>query len=423
MIAKEKVSSVRLFNLRTENIDDEVKVSVTVESEALGIKELWFSTPKKYSANITDDRYDAFLVGMLLIAMKYGENIYVDGIVSNKLLFNINNHLVHLLNNFSPSYKVIEVTAASVTSVKYDGKGVGTGFSGGIDSFFTIYKHYELEKNQEYRINSLLFLNVGALGYFNEERVRERFFQRYNYLNRCAEEIGLDFIPVDSNIFIFYPKIFGTMHTLITASGILFMQKLYSKYYYASAGRPYRDVYKHYKLYLGKDISMFDPILLSLLSTESIELILDAIQYTRVEKTLQLVNYQPVYKYLNVCLHNGDTYENCSTCKKCLRTMMTLDLIGKLKDFDQVFDIKKYKLKSGREYIYEQVLLQNKEPYAKYNIQLAKENNVRLPSKVWCSIACFPAFLKNQFIALAKPILPDTIRQNIRQSIAYNKRE
>lgn len=412
---------MRLFNLKTENIDNEVKVSVTVESETLGIKELWFSTQKKYSANITDDRYDAFLVGMLIIAMKYGESIYVDGIVSNKLLFNINNHLIHLLNNFSPSYKVIEVTAASVTSVRYEGKGVGTGFSGGIDSFFTIYKHYELEKNPEYRINSLLFLNVGALGYFNEEKVRNRFFQRYNYLNRCAEEIGLDFIPVDSNIFIFYPKIFGTMHTLITASGILFMQKLYSKYYYASAGRPYRDVYKHYKLYLGKDISMFDPILLSLLSTESIELILDAIQYTRVDKTLQLVNYEPVYKYLNVCLHNGDTYENCSTCKKCSRTMMTLDIIGKLDGFDQVFDIKKYRLESEKEYVCNQVLINNKEPYAKYNIQLAKENNFPLPSKTRCFLICLPTILKRGFIKLTKLLLPDSIKRNAKRSIASNK--
>lgn len=414
---------MRLFNLRAENIDNDVKVSVTVESEVLGIKELWFSTPKKYSANITDDRYDAFLVGMLLIAMKYGESIYVDGIVSSKLLFNINNHLIHLLNNFSPSYRVIEVTTANVTSVRYEGKGVGTGFSGGIDSFFTLYMHYELEKNPEYRINSLLFLNVGALGFFNEERVRNRFFQRYNYLNRCAEEIGIDFIPVDSNIYLFYPMIFGTMHTLITASGILFMQKLYSKYYYASAGRPYRDVYKHYKLYFGKDISMFDPILLSLLSTESIELILDAIQYTRVEKTQQLVNCQPVYKYLNVCLRNEDTYENCSVCKKCLRTMMTLDVIGKLHDFEQVFDIKKYKLKFEREYICKQVLLQNKEPYAKYNIQLAKKSNARLPSKAWCFIVCFPDILKEQFIKLAKLILPETIIQNIKKSITNNKIE
>jgi len=44
-----------------------------------------------------------------------------------------------------------------------------------------------------------------------------------------------------------------------------------------------------------------DPIILPLLSTESLEFISDGVQSTRTEKLLKILNYEPVYRYLNVC--------------------------------------------------------------------------------------------------------------------------
>lgn len=408
--------AMKLFDLRTEIINKHLRVSVTIESEVLGLREMWLSINQEYSDFVAYDRYDAFLVGILYPAMKYGENIYVDGVVSSKLLFNINNYLVHLIKSFSPSCKVIEIIANEITSINYGGNGVGTGFSGGVDSFFTIYNHYELEKNPEYKINNLLFLNVGSHGSYNGDKVRKKFYLRYNYLSKCTEEIGLNFIPVDSNLHLFHPWGHQKTHTLTSVAGILLFQKLFRRYYYASSGIDYNDMLKNAHTYIDVDIGVYcDPILLPLLSTESVEIISDGIQYTLTEKLLKIMNYNQVYRYLNVCVSDEDTYKNCSICHKCCGTLMTLNLIGKLQEFEQIFDIKKYKLKAEKKYICEQVLNQNKDPFAKYKVKLAEEYNFRLPNKILCYIVRVSTILKNQFIKLTKFVLPDSIIRYLKE--------
>ena len=45
-------------------------------------------------------------------------------------------------------------------------------------------------------------------------------------------------------------------------------------------------------------------------------------------------------KFLNVCTMQGGS--NCGHCKKCLRTALTLEILGMLKDFSGVFDLGEY---------------------------------------------------------------------------------
>ena len=61
--------------------------------------------------------------------------------------------------------KPIKVTAAATD----DGgcpapRAVGTGFSGGIDSFATIYEHHEKPAPEGFKLTHLFFFNVGAHG-------------------------------------------------------------------------------------------------------------------------------------------------------------------------------------------------------------------------------------------------------------------
>ena len=129
-------------NLRIERSDDDSKLVVDLYSETIGHDQLWFSVPNKYSEYLTDDRYDAFLVGMLYPAMMYGEDIEIRGSVSERLLFNINTYVLALLNAYSPLTKTIKINVHDSTADKLGGVEVGTGFSGGVDSFCTIYDHY-----------------------------------------------------------------------------------------------------------------------------------------------------------------------------------------------------------------------------------------------------------------------------------------
>lgn len=386
-----------LKNLKVSNEEENLKISVEVESKNEN-KELWFSVPKNYEEGVCKEQYDSFLVGILYPAMESGEDILIKGKVSSKLLFNINNYVIPLICSFSNKVKKIKVEAEEISYKNYDGIGIGTGFSGGVDSFSTVYDHYELEKDKKYKINSFLFLNVGSHGSGDEKEVYSKFMKRYDFLKKFPEEIGLEFVPVNSNLYKFHPWGHQLTCTLTLVAGVLIMQKRYNKYYCSSLGWSYLELLEFYKDDLGKDIAIFDPILLPLLSTESLELIADGTQYTRVEKVKNIINYEPVYRYLNVCVSGEDTHENCSLCSKCCRTLMTLDSIGKIEEFSSLFDIKKYRKEAERIYLAEQVLNQNKNAFARDNVELAKINNKLLPSKFTSIVILFPNILKKFII-------------------------
>ena len=88
-----------------------------------------------------------------------------------------------------------------------------------------------------------------------------------------------------------------------------------------------------------------DMLLVPNLSTESTQFYPSALQYTRFERTALISNEPATYKYLNVCVHSHLTTNkiNCSECYKCMRTLITLEALGKLEEYQQVFDLMKYK--------------------------------------------------------------------------------
>lgn len=376
---------MNLLNLRTTERDGEVEISVDIDSAKLGLQKLWFSTPQKYAHGLCQNRMDGFLVGMLFPAMQYGEDIHLSGCVSHKLLFNINNYVIPLLSAFSPPSKRIKVTADETSSERFDTKGVGTGFSAGVDSFCVIYDRLELESSPDYKINSFLFLNVGSHGRGETEEkrafARSKFKKRHDYLRKFPEELGLDFIPLDSNLHSFHPWGHLKTDTLTSSAGILIMQGWFKRYYYGSAGFSYSD-----QLVNGDDFREIsvadccDPMIAPLLATESLDFILEGMQYNRTEKLLHILDYQPVRRFLNVCVGQVDSHLNCSTCIKCCRTLMALDSVGRIKDFSNLFDISKYRNKAQRRYIAIQVLQQKNDPFARGNVILAKENGIKLPS-------------------------------------------
>lgn len=76
-----------------------------------------------------------------------------------------------------------------------------------------------------------------------------------------------------------------------------------------------------------------DPRTDHLLSSESLEVIHDGAAYTRVEKTEVLSRWPETYDKLKVC-SPGDSTLNCCQCEKCLRTMVTLDMFGALRNYN-----------------------------------------------------------------------------------------
>ena len=360
---------------RPELINDGENVKIQCYFEyAEGSDFLWYSLDKKYSKYLVTEKLDGFLIGLLIFAMKKGEDIYLDWPVSEKLFFNLSNYYIKILA-ITTSLKPVKIYPSSLDNgTSYPSENaVATGFSGGVDSFCTIYERL-FKKNipESYKITHFIFNNAGSHGEFDIVHGRKLFNERYEMLKSFPEEIDKDFIKIDSNISDILNINFELTNTPRNLSAVLLLQKLFSKYYYASS-------YNYLDCFVGASdtaTSFSDPITLSLLSTETLEFIPDGSQYTRVEKTEIIADFNYAHKYLNVCFHEG---ENCSVCSKCGRTLLTLEILGKIEKFKNVFNLDKYNLfRNG--YIIN--LLKKKETALNKEIlDFAKSKNYSFPIK------------------------------------------
>jgi hypothetical protein len=309
--------------------------------------------------------------------MLIGEDIHVEGVVSERLLHNVSGPLQKLLQTIIPSLHLIEVKPANVyQDQELPASGVATGFSGGIDSYSVLADHYQANTAERFKVTHLLFNNVGSHGSKGEEL----FKKRYEGLLPAAEKLDLPFLMINSNLDTFYGKkvSFQKTHTLRNLSVALLLQKGIGHFLYAST-------YKYSDIFVGPsyDISYVDTIILPLLSTDRLEATSSGSEYSRVEKTLAVAQIPDSHNFLDVCVNPNNTsdYTNCSTCWKCLRTLSTLDIAGLLERYSASFDLNRYNNKKSRYFI---KLLKSNDTLLLEIAQFAKARNYQfpLPSRV-----------------------------------------
>jgi len=342
---------------------------------------LWFSFSKNYKNYLVTENLDAFVVGLLLLAMKRGEDIELKAPISERLYYTLNHYLINALNLANLDLKKIKILATELNSARLNTSTVaGTGISCGVDSFSTIYDH--INDAEPFKIKYYTFLNAGSHEEFGGELSRKIFRDRLQLVKPFADECNIDILTIDTNINEILMMNHQQTHTIRDIACVLNLQKLFKYYYYASAYR--FDYFKLNKF----DMADYDILLLSMLSTESITFFSAVSQYTRVERTENISNYEPTYRHLNVCAaSNGTSVENCSICPKCLRTQLTLDLLGKLHLYNKVFNINKYYQKKDW-YIGKVLSEKNSDMHCKeiYDLMKVKKYNISLKSYFYFSI-------------------------------------
>ena len=351
-------------------------------------EECFYSVPEKFAEFADTESSNCFMVGLLYPALRYGEDIHVEGKVSARLLYNLNHYLIPMMAMCDSRIHRIKVTAAETDSKGCpEAEAVGTGFSGGIDSFTTIYEHFAQPTPVGFRLTHLFFFNVGAHGIPKNEgdlKVIERqFHARYKKLKPFTEEVGLDFITVNSDVHKFHPWGHLEVATFATVSAVMFLQRGVQRYYIASSGHTYVQLW-HFLGEHGRPdaIERLNMLLLPWLSTESLELVDDGTMYDRSQKTALIADYAPVAKYLNVCYGHDSLDTNCSVCIKCLRTLLTLEILGKLDVFGGVFDLEKYRREARRRFIAETIVSEKRNLFSGHLMELARERGIDLRSEV-----------------------------------------
>lgn len=355
--------------------------------------ELWYETEPSMENFLCCERGDAFVLAVLHFAMFTGADIRSKSAVSNELLHNLVTSLIPLHCNRKSGFAPIKIIADSAEEPLTSSGENGTGVSCGVDSFDTIFSYLGEKTDPKHRLSVLTVFNVGAYDRLSDMILcikgrKDKEWCRKNteewFLHECAQgkkiadELHLKFLSVNSNLNELYQGMFLQTHSFRNCSAVLALQKYFSHYYYASAGEP-----ENLKIDLRDNA--LDQVYL--FSTESTFFYSGGIEKNRVEKMQHIADIEIVQKNLHVC---SEEMYNCGKCGKCARTLLTLDMMGKLDEFRPVFknsDIVDTRMWKRYIWMMEQ---RKRDQFAADIYQFAKENHVSFPMKAQIYHLTFP---------------------------------
>jgi hypothetical protein len=327
---------IRLGPARLEARDGEVRVSARASGPD-DERELWFAVPAEHGDLLDAEvAADSFALVALLRAMRDGLPLHVEGPLSALLAYRLRVHAMPMLAIIGAAVPLrpVEVTVAAPVERPRRGTGLVTGLSAGVDSFFTLLAHLPGQITAGEEVTHLLFNNVGSHGQREEDEAV--FAERLARATALAARFGLPLIPVNSNIDGFIGLKFEQTHTVRNAAVALLFQSRCRRMLYGSA-YPYQSI----QIWPTGSMAYADPALLPALSTEAMALMDFGTAQSRFEKIAAIVDDPRVQSSLDVCVRDrvGGRFINCGQCKKCVRTLFALEILGRVEQFAAVFDL------------------------------------------------------------------------------------
>lgn len=290
---------------------------------------VWYETDFEYKEYLCYERSDSFAVNLILYAMEHGYDISCEQEMSESLYYHLTEFLIPAIAKNIKKYKAIRILSETTSDKLPNANAVGASVSGGVDSFYTLFKNHE-RKEKTFNITHLTFFNAGASGTGGGEYARVRFLERIKWIKEVSEKLNKSIVTVDTNFNEFLKQEHESSHTFRTLAIPLALQKLFSRYFFASS-------YEYHNFRFSvTDTSTYDILNTQYLSTENLTFYTSGSEASRLEKTKYVSKYEIVRKKLNVCLTETT---NCSKCDKCKRTILGLYAVKELDKFKDVFDI------------------------------------------------------------------------------------
>lgn len=355
---------MELKNLRIETNDSfaYLKATVVLRNKE---EEMFFAVEKEFESALDNLSYDAFLIGNLFNFMEEGGTLKIQGGISERLAFQIQHYFSKCLLKYIPHFKPIEIQATHFTKKEdYHPFRNITGVSGGVDSFYTIFRKQNPEVSPNYRLNSLAYFLKGDPQFYDKKLMK-------NSSEIISHRLNLPSIKIWTNLLSFVETPFEGFSTYFNLACINSIKKEVKNYWMASGSCTDEGLRIHYE-----DCSGYDPLLCSHLTTETLEVCSDDFYTDRLEKTQFISNFPVVREHLDVCLHPTASHEkNCSRCGKCIRTMFQLEVLGVLDKFHAVFDLAHFK-KHRQQYLgyFWYYCVRNKLPFYKEILAYQKKN-------------------------------------------------
>jgi len=263
------------------------------------------------------------------LSCEFNENLAIKGTVSPMLAYHLD-EFQHLLRFRDPkSLHRVDIKYDQIKPMEKIPEGVGTAFSGGVDSSFTLWKHLPQNQiNPDYRISHALFIHRFDIFI----RDLDRYETLFSIYQEALKEINVELIPLETNIVaIIVPRMMHlNLYTPILGACAHILGNLYKAFFIPSSYDYHQIEGKIYSSDLLSD---------SFLSTDSMEIIHHGSTFRRAEKIGEISDWKLFQKVIRVCSDRGyfKGRRNCSRCEKCVRTMIPIYALGKMEKF-KTFD-------------------------------------------------------------------------------------
>ncbi len=313
---------MRLTEVRHERRDGLVRLVGTVVRENHPPFELYFEFEAEW-APFLRAAADPFAAVLLVPAMYWHEDLTIDPPVSPRLLTSLP-ELQSIFLSWYPQMRRAVLGLSPAGSATPEAAGVGTFFSGGVDSFYTLLKRREVLPS----VDSLTHLiHMQGVETPLENTVGED--ASLSQVRAVAKHFGLGCVTGRTNARTFFPwhyeKYF--VGSLLAAVGLALGHGFRRVFIPSSRG--------YHNLKPGGSTVLTDP----LFSTEYTRIIYDGAEASRSDKTAAILRWdaESTLAFLRVCMDNNGGAFNCGRCYKCVRTLLALTILGR-SDLGRLFE-------------------------------------------------------------------------------------
>lgn len=267
---------------------------------------LWFSAPTTTQPDLIGD---PFLAALLPVAMKLGHDIEIWATVSVALLQQIKQ--IQAIWSQWHGWRPVDVIAPATTERQYNAGSTGCFFSGGVDSFYTALKLLEGERKPSH----LIF----AHGFDIPLSSTDRYARVQSRIEKIAQEMNVETVFPSSNIRELTNDFcdWGLVQHGAALAGLALSMQHEFRTMVVPATHTYSDSFP------WGSHPLVDP----LWSTESLRIVHDGCEATRVQKVIRLAKSSVALSHVRVCWKTHEEY-NCGRCEKCVRTMVNLAVAG-----------------------------------------------------------------------------------------------
>jgi len=300
----------------TRNDDSERRCFVLEDDGDVGENraELWFRFNKEIALP-DDNDCDAYLLAVIMDAMRRKQNVHVKGSVSGYLLSNLVEYQSAWAKWLPDIYSQVDVVCDRVRETEGKVPGAVCAFSGGVDASFSVWRHSQSKWSHRSKDVKLCAIVHGFDIPLPDELA---FAGAAARAEETLHDLGIPLLQVKTN-YRSLSKLSWEHSFSCALVAVLNNLKGHVGTCLIGSSEPYDSLVIPW----GSS-----PITDHLLSSGDFEVIHDGASHSRTEKIRELMEWNAGVENLRVCWEGELKDRNCGRCEKCVRTKLNFLAAG-----------------------------------------------------------------------------------------------